>query len=197
MLSEKPMADPVAYQRELCPPEILADLDRSPVPSPDRFFRVAAGLAVWTSQERGVIDADPNLLSYEREMEAQVRAIYGTQASPAPVGSLTNALAEVVRVVREWILTPRRAVLTGATGRPYYQFDCAEMTARLYPGPNPSDWKWTIQFVRGKPSGEIQMFAGETEIPVEGGFEGEYATVRFADIQPLVEKGEKLLVRAK
>src|SRR5262245_31908131 len=67
--------DPVAYQRQLCPEDRLQALARSEVPSPDRFFRVAAGLARWTVAELQAIRKDPALQEYERQMIAQVRAI--------------------------------------------------------------------------------------------------------------------------
>jgi hypothetical protein len=203
--------DPVAYQRSLCPPEVLAELDRSRVPTPDRFFRVAAGLAEWTPQEQEIIQADQSLMRYEQEMKAQVEAIFGSRPasqSQKPSATADETVVEtahdtgaaavtVVVAIRHWVLSLRRKGLLAETARPYYEFESDEMTAWLYPRANPADRKWTIQIVRGKPSGEIQLFAGTTEIPLEEGFEGEYATVRYPDIQSLLTRNEKLLVRIK
>lgn len=72
--NDNELADLLAYQRSLCDEEMLMALDQSTRPSPARFYSVARGDSMWTSQERSVIDADPRLQEYELKMRAAMRS---------------------------------------------------------------------------------------------------------------------------
>src|SRR5436853_325586 len=79
-MTDNSKIDPVAYQRGLCPPAFLDDLDRSRIPSPERFFCVALGLADWTEDERRLIKADARLAAYEEQMRLTAVQNFGRPA---------------------------------------------------------------------------------------------------------------------
>src|SRR4051794_40387316 len=109
----KPTFDPVEYQRRLCPEEVLEAVDRPSVPPPDRFFRVAAGLGLWTPDEERTVRASPALQEYERQMIAQVGVIY-------PPGAEADIdLAKVVAAARAAIKRSRNP--DAAAARPSIQ----------------------------------------------------------------------------
>ncbi len=168
MISEHSGARLLDYQRSLCDPELLKELDESRRPSPARFYAVALGLSEWTSEERLRIDADPGLREYEERMRA--------------VGRSPRKIVKLTLVER-----PIRAAAQAAS----QASDSLRLVNReegydvlIYPAATPA--YSTIQFVGVIPpaSEPVSLDVAATEVDLVVDQHG-YATVRTEDILPI------------